>query len=72
MGGPVPHAHSRSREHLGEGGWLEGRAGAGAVDEDEDEPPSCGGRSRQELRRRVCHEPHQRPHSELRRRLLLT
>lgn len=69
MGGPVPHAHSRSREHLGEGGWLEGRAGAGAVDQDE--PPSRGGRSRQE-RRRVCHEPHQRPHSELRRRLLLT
>lgn len=28
MGGPVPHARSRSREHLGEGGWLEGRAGA--------------------------------------------
>lgn len=50
MGGPVPHARSRSREHLGEGGWLEGRAGACAVHEDE--PPSRGGRSRQE--RRAC------------------
>lgn len=61
MGGPVPHAHSRSREHLGEGGWLEGRAGAS---ESRGAEPAGAGR--------VCHEPHQRPHSELRRRLLLT